>query len=141
MCPDLILQEDVTNGTVLNIVEEKVNPCINDDSVEKSSISIYNSFSQNNKNEPVYVNSDVDNTYLKVSVSKVHFSENGIRLSIKVLWNILKDERQTEDWIGYYIIGLNLYLILFKFKNCSFYTDFGYIRYSVLKCLLLHRRY
>lgn len=86
----------------------KINPSTNDDSIEKLSSFIENSSTKNNKCEPVYVNSDVDNTYLKVFINEVHLSEDGIRLSIKVLWNILKDDRQTEDWIGYYRLGLYL---------------------------------
>jgi len=85
---------------------QKINTITNDDPVEKLSESTNNNTTQNNKSEPVYVNSDVDNTYIKVSINDVHFSEDGIRLSVKVLWNILKDDRQTEDWIGYYTLGL-----------------------------------
>lgn len=83
-----------------------VNPNTNDvDSVECLSSSFNNSTPKNKNSEPVYVNSDVDNTYLKVSVNKVHLSDDGIRLSVKILWNIPKDARQTEDWIGYFRLG------------------------------------
>lgn len=122
--PDGILLEDVTNGTVLNIVKVRINSSLNDDSVEDFQTSVYKSFSQNNKSEPVYVNSDVNNSFLKVSVKKVNSSENGIRVSIEVSWNILKDDRETEDWIGYYIIGLYLYLILLG--RCSYYEVSGF---------------
>jgi len=90
---------------------QKINTITNDDPVEKLSKSTNNNTPQNNKSEPVYVNSDVDNTYIKVSINEVHLSEDGIRLSVKVLWNVLKDDRQTEDWIGYYTLGL--YLCIF----------------------------
>lgn len=102
---------NATEGTILSILDvQKINSNTNDDSVEKLSKST-NNISQNKKSEPVYVNSNVDNTYIKVSINKVYLSEDGIRLSIKVLWNVLKDDRQTEDWIGYYILGL--YLCIF----------------------------
>lgn len=90
----------------------KINPNINDDSIEKLSSFIENCSTKNNKSEPVYVNSEVDNTYLKVFVNEVNLLEDGLRLSIKVLWNILKDDRQTEDWIGCYKIGLYLYIFV-----------------------------
>lgn len=107
--PDEILQEDkVTEVSVINKLKVRIDPNTNNDSGEKST-SINNSTPKTNKIEPVYVNSDVDNTYLKVSIIKVHLSEDGIRLSVKVLWNILKDDRQTEDWIGYYTLGLYLF--------------------------------
>lgn len=100
------MQEDVIVGTVINILEVKINPnTLNDNSIEKSTFSD-NITPKNSQSEPVYVNSDVNNTYLKIFISKVHLSEYGIRLSIKVLWNILKNDRTTEDWIGYYITGL-----------------------------------
>lgn len=106
------MQEDnVTEESIVKILEVRINP--NDDSVEKLSTSVNNSTPQHKKNEPVYVNSDVDNTYLKVSINKVHLSEDGIRLSVKVLWNIVKDEQQTNDWIGCYKLGLyNIMCIL-----------------------------
>lgn len=84
----------------------RINPTTNDDSIEKFPSFIESCPTKNNKCEPVYVNSDVDNTYLKIFFNEVHLSKDGIRLSIKVLWNILKDDRQTEDWIGYYRLGL-----------------------------------
>lgn len=84
----------------------KINPnTSNDNSNEKLSIFSDNITPKNSQSEPVYVNSDVNNTYLKVFINKVHLSEYGIRLSIKVVWNILKNDRTTEDWIGYYITG------------------------------------
>lgn len=98
-------KETISEESVVNILEVKINPNTNDDSVENLSTSVNNSILKNNKNEPVYVNSDVDNTYLKVFINKVHLSEDGLRLSIKVLWNIVKDDRQTEDWIGCYKLG------------------------------------
>lgn len=98
-------EESITEETVISILEVKINSDINNDSVKELSTSI-NSTTQNNKSEPVYVNSDVDNTYLKVSFNKVYISEDGIRLSVKVSWNVLRDDRQTEDWIGYYTLGL-----------------------------------
>jgi len=100
------LQEDnVSEEYVVNILEVRFNPITDDDSIENLSTSINNSIPKNNKNEPVYVNSDVDNSYLKVSINKVHLTEDGIRLSIKVLWNIVKDDRHTKDWIGCYKLG------------------------------------
>lgn len=108
--PDGISKEDiVTEESIINILEVK-NQSINDDSVEKSSTCINDSTSKNDRNEPVYVNSDVDNTYLKVSINNIVLSEDGIRLSIKLLWNILNDDRQTEDWIGYFKLGLYLFI-------------------------------
>jgi len=98
-------EENVSEESVVNILEVRINPNTNDDSIENLSTSVNNSIPKNNKNEPVYVNSDVDNTYLKVSINKVHLSEDGVRLSIKVLWNIVKDARQTKDWIGCYKLG------------------------------------
>lgn len=95
----------------MNILEVRINPNTNDDSVEKSSTSVNSSIPKNNKNEPVYVNSDVDNTYLKISINKVHIFEDGIRLSIKVLWNVVRDDRQTKDWVGCFKLGS--YIILF----------------------------
>lgn len=105
------MQEDkVTTGSVINLSEVRIDPNTHDDTDEKLSTSINNRTPKINKNEPVYVNSDVDNTYLKVSIIKVHLSENGIRLSVKIVWNILKDDRQTEDWIGYYSLGLYIFV-------------------------------
>jgi len=98
-------EETISEKSVVNILEVKINPNTNDDSVKNLSTSVNNSILKNNKKEPVYVNSDVDNTYLKVFINKVHLSEDGLRLSIKVLWNIVKDDRQTEDWIGCYKLG------------------------------------
>jgi len=95
----------------VNILEVRINPNTNDDSVEKLSTSVNNSIPKNNKNEPVYVNSDVDNTYLKISINKVHIFEDGIRLSIKVLWNVVRDDRHTKDWVGCFKLGS--YIILF----------------------------
>lgn len=89
---------------------EVKNQSINDDSVEKLPTIINNNTSKNDRSEPVYVNSDVDNTYLKVFINNIVLSEDGIRLSIKLLWNILNDDRQTEDWIGYYKLGLYLFI-------------------------------
>jgi len=110
------LQEDnVSEESVVNILEVRINPNTNDDSIEKWSPSVNNNIPKNNKNEPVYVNSVVDNTYLKVSINKVYISEDGIRLSIKVLWNIIKDDRQTKDWIGCYKLGS--YIKLFYYYN------------------------
>lgn len=116
----------VTEENVISILDVKINPSTNNDSVEELSTSINNSTSQNNKSEPVYVNSDVDNTYLKVSIYKVHLSDDGIRLSVKVSWNVLKDERQTEDWIGYYTLGLyfsTYYLIIYYCDIQSRYSQ------------------
>jgi len=98
-------EEAISEESVVNILEVRINPNTDDDSVENLSTSVNNSVLKNNKNEPVYVNSDVDNTYLKVFINKVHLSEDGLRLSVKVLWNIVKDDRQTEDWIGCYKLG------------------------------------
>lgn len=98
-------EENVSEESVVNILEVRINQNTNDDSIENLSTSINNSIPKNNKNEPVYVNSDVDNTYLKVYINKVHLSEDGIRLSVKVLWNIVKGDRQTKDWIGCYKLG------------------------------------
>lgn len=99
---------------------EVKNQSINDDSVEKSSTSINSITSINNRSEPVYVNSDVNNTYLKVSINNIVLSEDGIRLSIKLLWNILNDDRQTEDWIGYYKLGLYLFIYFWHwYRNCN----------------------
>lgn len=92
----------------MNILEVRINPNTDNDPVENLSISVNNSIP---KNEPVYVNSDVDNTYLKISINKVHIFEDGIRLSIKVLWNVVKDDRQTKNWVGCFKLGL--YIILF----------------------------
>lgn len=84
----------------------KINPnTSNDNSIKKLSTFSDDITPKNSQSEPVYVNSDVNNTYLKVFINKVNLSEYGIRLSIKVLWNILKNDRTTEDWIGYYITG------------------------------------
>lgn len=94
---------------------EVKNQNINDDSVGKSSTCINDTISKNDRNEPVYVNSDVDNTYLKVSINNIVLSEDSIRLSIKLLWNILNDGRQTEDWIGYYKLGMYVFIYLFIF--------------------------
>lgn len=84
----------------------KINSNTND-LAEKLSTSINNSVNKYNESEPVYVNSDVDNTYLKVTVNKVHLSESAdcIKLSVNVLWSVPKDDRQTKDWIGYYRLG------------------------------------
>lgn len=97
----------ILRETVLNILEVKINPStFNDGTVEKLSTSTtINNTPLNSKSEPVYVNSDVNNSYLKVFVTKVHLLECGIRVSLKVLWNILKDDNSTEDWIGYYLTG------------------------------------
>lgn len=92
--------------SVISVLDVKINPNTNNDSVEELLISINNSTTQNNKSEPVYVNSVVDNTYIKVSIYKVYLSDDGIRLSVKVSWNVHRDERQTDDWIGYYTLGL-----------------------------------
>lgn len=104
--PDDILQEDnITEETVISTLEVRVNSSTNDDSVEELSKSITDEIPQNNKAEPVYVNSAVDNTFLKVSVIKVNLSEDGIRISVKFSWNIVKDDKTTEDWIGCYKSG------------------------------------
>lgn len=105
--PIIILREDFTDETVLNILEVKINPStFNDATVQTLSTSTtINNTPLNSKSESVYVNSDVSNSYLKVFVTKVHLLECGIRLSLKVLWNILKDDKPTEDWIGYYLTG------------------------------------
>lgn len=113
------MQEDhVSEETVISTLEVRVNPSTNDDSVEELSTSITDEIHQNNKTEPVYVNSDVDNTFLKVSVNKVNLTEDGFRISVKVSWNIVKDDRTTEDWIGCYKSGSYLhhflYIIIFK---------------------------
>lgn len=109
---------NVTEETVVSTLKVKINSNTNYGSIEKLSKSASNNTPQHNQSEPVYVNSDVDNTYIKVSINKVYLSEDGIRLSVNVLWNILKDGRQTEDWIGYYILGLYLCIsvILFLIK-------------------------
>lgn len=107
--PDRILQDDkTTEVSVINILNIRTDSDSNNDSSEIST-SIKNSIYKTNKIEPIYVNSNVDNTYIKVSIIKVHLSEDGIRLSVKVFWNILKDDRQTEDWIGCYTLGLYLF--------------------------------
>lgn len=102
---DGTLHEDVIEGSVIKILEIKINPSVSDNSVEKLSTSINCDDTENKKCEPDYVNSNVDNSYLKVSVHKAHLSVDGIRLSVKILWNIVKDDRPTEDWIGFYRIG------------------------------------
>lgn len=104
-------EENVSEEYVVNILEVRINPNTYDDSIENLSTSINNSIPKNNKNEPVYVNADVDNSYLKASINKIHLFEDGIRLSIKVLWNIVKDDRQTKDWIGCYKLGSYIIVI------------------------------
>lgn len=85
---------------------EVKNSYTNDDSIQKLSSCINNSTSKSDNNEPLYVNFDVDNTYLKVSINNIVLSEDFIRLSLKIFWNIPNDDRQTKDWIGYYKLGL-----------------------------------
>lgn len=104
-----ILPEEVTDKTDLNIPIVKINSSAFDGCTVKI-LSTSKTISKNPssyKSEPLYVNSNVNNSYLKVRVTKVDLLERGIRLSLKVLWNIVKNDRQTEDWIGCYLSGLN----------------------------------